>query len=89
MPGMKIMCKLFISDARLCRRGSRINTDRFPILGRSGGMLPRVMFWILTPQSPLSWVSEPFRQDIYCPLQTIFPDFNLEGLKFLLKIYLL
>ena len=66
------------------RCGSRINTDRFPILGRSGGMLPRVMFWILTPQSPLSWVSEPFRQDIYW-LSKPFSRFQLGRFKVFTK----
>ena len=41
-----------------------ILTD-FLLLGRSGSMVPREMFLMLTPQSPLSWVSESFRQDIY------------------------
>ena len=27
-------------------------------------MLPQEIFWILTPSSPLSWVSESFRWDI-------------------------
>ena len=35
------------------------------LLGGSRGMLPQEIFWILTTQSPLSWVSESFRQDIY------------------------
>ena len=73
------------------RRGSRINTDRFPkqapkLPGGSGGMLPWEIFWILTPLSSLSWVSESFRQDIaqfhsprmkHCPI--CFPDFNLKS----------
>ena len=54
------------------RRGSRINCDRFlkqraqrrKLLVRSGEMLPREIFWILTPFSSLSWVSESYRQDI-------------------------
>ena len=37
-----------------------ILTD-FLLLGRSGGMVPQEMFFILTPQSPLPWVSESFR----------------------------
>ena len=54
------------------RPRSRINTDWFPKQApkvqasrRSGGMLHQEIIWILTPQSPLSWVSESFRQDIY------------------------
>ena len=47
------------------RHGSRINTSRFPTSREVGGMVPQEMFWILTPQSLLSWVSESFRQDIY------------------------
>ena len=35
------------------------------LLGGSRGMLPQEIFWILTTQSPLSWASESFRQDIY------------------------
>ena len=53
------------------RRGSRINTDRFPkrapkaqAFAGSGGMSQwEIFFLILTSQSPLSWVSESFRQD--------------------------
>ena len=53
------------------RRGSRITTDQFPkrapktkaCVGE-GGMIPREIFWILTSLSPLSRVSESFRQDI-------------------------
>ena len=55
----------------IIRRGSRMNTDQLPkgapkvqTSRGSGGMLPQDIFWILTPQSPLSWVSESFRQDI-------------------------
>ena len=47
-------------------------------------MLPRVMFWILTPQSPLSWVSEPFRQDIYW-LSKPFSRFQLGRFKVFTK----
>ena len=51
------------------KRGFRINTYRFPkqapkLLGGYGVMLPQEIFWILTPSSPLSWVSESFRWDI-------------------------
>jgi len=52
------------------RRGSRINTDRFPkrapkaqAFGGPGACPNGKMFSILTSQSPLSWVSESFRQD--------------------------
>ena len=82
----KVKCKRgeYLTKHRRHRRGSRINTDRFPILGRSGGMLPRVIFWILTPQSPLSWVSESFRQDIYW-LSKPFSRFQLGRFKVFTK----
>ena len=38
--------------------------QRCKSLGGSGGMLPMGILFILTSQSPLSWVSQPFRQDI-------------------------
>ena len=37
---------------------------RLKFLGVSRGMLSWELFFTLTPQSPLSWVSESFRQDI-------------------------
>ena len=89
-----------MSTNQHCRRGSRINTDWFPIqvpklLGRYGGMLPQEIFWILTPSSPLSWVSESFRWDIgqfHSPrmqhLSNPFSRFQ-PGKFFLFKIYLL
>ena len=89
-----------MSTNQHCRRGSRINTDWFPIqapklLGGYGGMLPQEIFWILTPSSPLSWVSESFRWDIgqfHSPrmqhLSNPFSRFQ-PGKFFLLKIYLL
>ena len=50
------------------RRWSRVNTVRFPkpapkAQGSRGskGMLPLESFWILTPLSRLSWVSEAYR----------------------------
>ena len=53
------------------RRWSRITTNDFvndrrkrKSLGRSGGMLPREIFRILTPYTPFSLGSESFRQDI-------------------------
>ena len=58
-------------------------------------MLPQEMFWILTPSSPLSWVSESFRWDIgqfnsprIKHLSNPFSRFQ-PGKFFLLKIYLL
>ena len=58
-------------------------------------MLPQEMFWILTPSSPLSWVSESFRWDIgqfnsprIKHLSDPFSRFQ-PGKFFLLKIYLL
>ena len=81
------------------RHESRINIDQFPkqvpkFLGGSGGMLPWEIFLILTPLSPLFWLSESFRQDIASSILlrwsifTIhFPDFNWES--FLFKTYLL
>ena len=54
-----------------CQNGWKSDADQesiltdFLLLGRSAGMVPLEMFWILTAQSPLSWVSESFRQDIY------------------------
>ena len=54
-----------------CRRGSRINTDWFPKralkIQASRGICkytPPGNFWILTPKSPLSLVSESFIRDI-------------------------
>ena len=35
------------------------------LLGVVRGCAPREIFWMLTPQSPLSWVSESFIKDIY------------------------
>ena len=80
-----------------CR--SRITTDRFPkqalnLLGGSGGMLHQQIFWILTPSSPLSWVSESFRWDIgqfHSPRMKHLsnPFSRFQPGKFLLKIYLL
>ena len=65
-----------------------ILTD-FLLLGRSRDMLPREMFWILTPQSPLSWVYWSLRQDI-CWLCKPFSRFQLGKFKVLLvKVYLL
>ena len=51
------------------RRWSRVNTDRFAkpapkaqgSRGSGGGMLPLEIFWILTPLSRLSRVSEAYR----------------------------
>ena len=54
------------------------------LLGGSRGMLPQEIFWILTTQSPLSWASESFRQDIYW-LSKPFSRFQL-GKFFLIKI---
>ena len=71
-------------------------------------MLPRKIIRILTPKTPLSWVSESFIEAIealeigglfhqgqfFCsgyearPVQTTFPDFNLEFFCYQ-KIYLL
>ena len=67
------ICKILqVHDIR--RRGSRITTDQFPkrapktkacVLGGGGGsIIPWEIFWILTSLSPLSRVSESFRQDI-------------------------
>ena len=56
----------------------------FLLLGRSGGHGSSGNFLILTPQSPLSWVSESFRQDIYL-LSKSLCRFNLESLKFFTK----
>ena len=51
-------------------------------------MGPREILCILTPQSPLSWVSESFRQDI-SSLSKSFSRFQLGKFKvFELKIYL-
>ena len=44
-----------------------------------------MMFWILTSQSPLSWVFESFNR-IFTNCPTHFPHFNLR-VEFLLKIY--
>ena len=83
-----------------CRRGFRINTYRLPkqapkLLGVTGACSPSKIFGILTPSSPLSWVSESFRWDIgqfHSPrmkhLSNPFSRFQ-PGKFFLLKIYLL
>ena len=68
------LLKLLYSETRTktrSKRGSRIDiSDRFPkrapkaqAFGGSGGMSQWEIFSILTSQSPLSWVSESFRQD--------------------------
>ena len=50
-------------------------------------MLPQEIFWILTPQSPFSWVSvshsDRIRTD--CPNHYPESEFNLESLKFFTK----
>ena len=46
------------------RRGSKINTDRFPKQGGVRGMLSQEILLDLTPQSPHTWVSESFGQHI-------------------------
>ena len=49
-------------------------------------MVPRGILWILTSQSPLSWVSESFRKDINS-LSKLFSRFQLGKFKvFYLKI---
>ena len=68
------LLKLLYSETRTkprSRRGSRIDiSDRFPkrapkaqAFEGSEGMFQWEFFSILTSQSPLSWVSESFRQD--------------------------
>ena len=47
------------------RRGSTINTDRFPTLREVWRYAPLEVFWILTLQNLLSRVYESFRQDIF------------------------
>ena len=48
-------------------------------------MLPRENFWILTPQSPLSWVSVSHSDRILTDCPNHYPEFNLESLKFFTK----
>ena len=71
-------------DPRLLRRGSRTSTDRLPTSREVWGRGSSGNFLILTPQSPLSWVSESFRQDIYL-LSKSLCRFNLESLKLFTK----
>ena len=47
------------------RRGSTINTDRFPALREVWRYAPLEVFWILTLQNLLSRVYESFRQDTF------------------------
>ena len=39
--------------------------QKHKLLGVVWGCAPREIFWMLTPQSPLFWVSESFIKDIY------------------------
>ena len=48
-------------------------------------MLPQEIFWILTPQSPLSWVSVSHSDRIRTDYPNHYPEFNLESLKFFTK----
>ena len=61
--------RIFVPSCVLavCRRGSRINTDRFPERApkvQASREVRKMFPWNLTPWSPLSWVCESFRQDI-------------------------